>query len=58
LLRCEDLEHEGARLFFQNVDASTVVRDAVVAVFEHLYTHQTVPTRYARLSVGPASNPP
>jgi hypothetical protein len=46
LLRCEDLEHEGARLFFKEVDASTIVRDAVVSVFTHLYTPETVPTAY------------
>jgi hypothetical protein len=43
--RVEDLEHEGSRLFFKHVDASTVLRDAIVSVYEHLYTPDTVPTK-------------
>ena len=36
-LRIDDLSHPGIKLFFDNVNPITVMRDAVVAVLQWLY---------------------
>ncbi|TCD66478.1 hypothetical protein EIP91_001303 [Steccherinum ochraceum] len=42
-LRCEELEHPGAKLFFEHVNPVELLREAVLAVFTWLYTEETVP---------------
>ncbi|KAF9011113.1 plant basic secretory protein [Cyathus striatus] len=43
-LRVEDLEHEGAIIFFQAVNPLGALKQAVISVLEWLYTPDTIPT--------------
>ncbi|CAA7268060.1 unnamed protein product [Cyclocybe aegerita] len=43
LLRVDDLEHDGADVFFQAVQPKQAMYDAVMASFRWLYTPETVP---------------
>ncbi|KAF9453896.1 BSP-domain-containing protein [Macrolepiota fuliginosa MF-IS2] len=45
LLRVDDLDHEGASLFFANVQPYDALREAVLWTFTILYTQETVPRK-------------
>lgn len=42
-LKVKDLSHPGSKLFFQHVDPSVALPDAVTNVLKWLYTVQTCP---------------
>jgi hypothetical protein len=44
-LRVDDLNHEGAKLFFANVDPFDALHKAVLSSFTILYTPDTVPRK-------------
>lgn len=48
-IRCDDLAHPGAKLFFQHVNPYEALREAVIAVYCWLYTPETVPRKYVIL---------
>jgi hypothetical protein len=41
----EDLDHEGADIFFTTVQPKVALREAAIASFKHLYTPETAPTQ-------------
>lgn len=45
LLRVNDLASPGSTTFFEHVNPASALRDAVLAVFQSLYTPQTVPQK-------------
>lgn len=44
-LRVNDVSSEGSAAFFEHINATTLLREAVVGVLEGLYTPETVPSR-------------
>ena len=43
VLRCDDLSHPGAEIFFEHVKPLEALREAVVSVYCWLYTPENVP---------------
>ncbi|KAI0095217.1 plant basic secretory protein [Irpex rosettiformis] len=48
-IRCDDLAHPGAQLFFQHINPCEALREAVLAVYCWLYTPQTVPRNVEKI---------
>ncbi|KAI0803195.1 plant basic secretory protein [Irpex lacteus] len=48
-IRCDDLAHPGAKLFFEHVNPYEALREAVIAVYCWLYTPETVPRNVEKI---------
>lgn len=45
-LRVNDVSSSGSAAFFEHINATTLLREAVVGVLNCLYTPETAPSRY------------
>ena len=50
-LRVNDVSSEGSAAFFEHINATALLREAVVGVLEGLYTPETVPSRFVEITL-------